>query len=105
LRTRESHVKDAHSGLAMQIIDVRDVVLGESLRWWSDCITHNSKYQKEQHGLQYDVDKGYRKESTTGHLKDFYHHDGEGEHHNDMRGWGGHSGKRELEGGSKILAP
>jgi hypothetical protein len=89
----------------MRIIDARDVVLGESLWWWSDCITYNSKHQKGHYGLQYDVDKGYQNESTMGRSKDLYHHDGEGEHHDDTRGWGGRGGERELEGGSEILAP
>jgi hypothetical protein len=45
------------------------------------------------------------KESTTGHSIDLDHHDGEGEHHHGMRGWGGHDGERELDGDSKILVP
>jgi hypothetical protein len=51
LRARVSRVKDAHSTLNMHVIGGRDNVLKKSLWWWSDCITCNSKYQKEQYGL------------------------------------------------------
>jgi hypothetical protein len=54
-----SHVKDAHSVLSVRVLSVKDGVLEESMRWWSDCITCNSKHQKGQYGLQYDVDKGH----------------------------------------------
>jgi hypothetical protein len=45
------------------------------------------------------------KESTTGCSIDLDYHDGEGEHHDGLRGRGGHAGERELEGGGEILAP
>jgi hypothetical protein len=63
-----SHVEDAHSELAMRVVGVRDGVLGESLRWWSNCITCNSEDKKEQYKLQYDVDKGYREGEHYGVL-------------------------------------
>jgi hypothetical protein len=88
-----SHVKDAHSVLSMRVLSVKDGVLEESMRWWSDCITCNSKHQKGQYGLQYDVDKGTGKESTIGGLIDLDHHDGEGDHHDGARGWGRRSAK------------
>jgi hypothetical protein len=44
------------------------------------------------------------KESTMGSI-DLDYHDGEGEHHDGLRGRGGHAGERELEGGGEILAP
>jgi hypothetical protein len=45
------------------------------------------------------------KESTTGCSIDLDYHDGEGEHHDGLRGRGGQAGERELEGGGEILAP